>query len=316
MRYPAIIENTLKARTLSVKELPAFIREAKLPRECIPTEALNSAEVWEALLEDMPMTAMIRNLGKMTSVGLLRPLSETATLVATRLVNESMLRKARVHPYQILLAERTYSSGAGFRGGLSWQPVSAIKDALNDAFYFAFKNVPETDKRVMLAIDVSGSMSSKIMNGPISAAEGAAAMAMVTAKKSKRKYEIMGFASTFRDLGIQASDTLEVVLQKTSRHNFGSTDCAAPMLYALERKIEVDAFCVYTDSETWYGSMHPTAALKRYRREMGIDARLAVIALAANPFSIADPNDAGMMDFVGFDASAPALLAEFIEGNV
>ena len=32
--------------------------------------------MWEALLERMPMTAMIRNLGKMTSLGLLEPFSD------------------------------------------------------------------------------------------------------------------------------------------------------------------------------------------------------------------------------------------------
>jgi 60 kDa SS-A/Ro ribonucleoprotein len=33
--------------------------------------------------------------------------------------------------------------------------------------------------------------------------------------------------------------------------------------------------------------------------------------MEGNSMSIADPSDAGMMDFVGFDSSAPALLADF-----
>lgn len=40
-------------------------------REHVPTDLLDSQEVWAALLDDMPMTAMIRNLGKMASIGLL-----------------------------------------------------------------------------------------------------------------------------------------------------------------------------------------------------------------------------------------------------
>lgn len=31
-------------------------------------------------------------------------------------------------------------------------------------------------------------------------------------------------------------------------------------------------------------------------------------------FSIADPNDAGMLDIIGFDTSAPALLADVVRG--
>jgi 60 kDa SS-A/Ro ribonucleoprotein len=49
------------------------------------------------------------------------------------------------------------------------------------------------------------------------------------------------------------------------------------------------------------GQMHPSQALDRYRQKTGIPAKLIVVSMTANPFSIADPNDAGMMDVVGFD---------------
>jgi hypothetical protein len=48
-------------------------------------------------------------------------------------------------------------------------------------------------------------------------------------------------------------------------------------------------------------------ALRQYREATGIPAKLVVVAMASNGFSIADPNDAGMLDVVGFDAAgAPA----------
>ncbi len=37
------------------------------------------------------------------------------------------------------------------------------------------------------------------------------------------------------------------------------------MLYALEKRLEVDTFVVYTDSETWAGTVHPDEALRTYR---------------------------------------------------
>jgi 60 kDa SS-A/Ro ribonucleoprotein len=33
--------------------------------------------------------------------------------------------------------------------------------------------------------------------------------------------------------------------------------------------------------------------------------------MASNGFTIADPEDAGMLDVVGFDAAAPQLIADF-----
>ncbi len=93
---------------------------------------------------------------------------------------------------------------------------------------------------------------------------------------------------------------------------FGGTDCALPMLYALERRLPVDAFVVYTDSETWAGSIHPVQPLRQYRERTGIAAKLVVVGLVSNGFSIADPNDAGMLDVVGFDTASPAVIADFI----
>jgi 60 kDa SS-A/Ro ribonucleoprotein len=106
------------------------------------------------------------------------------------------------------------------------------------------------------------------------------------------------------------------VCRKASLLPFGRTDCAQPIEYARRHRLEVDAFYVYTDSETWFGTIHPCQALQAYRRESGRAARSAVVAFVANAFSIADPNDAGMLDFAGLDASLPTLLGEFTRGGL
>jgi len=94
------------------------------------------------------------------------------------------------------------------------------------------------------------------------------------------------------------------------------TDASRPMLDALERKLAVDAFVILSDSGNWAGPKHPLQALEHYRRRTGIPARLVVVAMAANQFSIADPGDAYQMDVAGFDASVPALVANFIRGRL
>lgn len=43
---------------------------------------------------------------------------------------------------------------------------------------------------------------------------------------------------------------------------------------------------------------------------------MVVVGMTSNGFSIADPNDAGMLDVVGFDSAAPALIADFSAGRV
>ena len=96
---------------------------------------------------------------------------------------------------------------------------------------------------------------------------------------------------------------LDDVIKKTDALPFGGTDCALPMLWAADNQVPVDIFCVYTDSETWAGAIHPSQALAAYRQKMGIGAKLVVIGMVSNGFTIADPNDAGMLDVVGFDTA-------------
>jgi 60 kDa SS-A/Ro ribonucleoprotein len=83
------------------------------------------------------------------------------------------------------------------------------------------------------------------------------------------------------------------------------------MLYALERKIAADVFVVFTDSETWHGTVHPVQAIREYRDRTGIRAKLVAVGMVSNGFSIADPDDAGMLDVVGFDTAAPHVMSQF-----
>ncbi len=312
---PALIgafEQAQKATT--AQEIVGLIETHNLPREAIPTQFLNNTSVWEALLHTgrgMPMTAMIRNLGKMTSMGLLSPMSANSKAVTARLRDQDIIRKARVHPISVLGAMMTYKNGKGFRGSLSWSPVATICDALETAFYNSFNNIEPTGQNWLLGVDVSGSMTwGDIAGMPnITPNVASAVMAMVTAR-SEENYHIMGFADQFRELGITASDSLEGAINKTRSMSFGSTDCSLPMIYARERKIEVNNFVVYTDSETWRGN-HAATELRNYRKAMGIPAKLIVVAMMANSFSLADPNDPGMIDMVGFSTSTPQAMAEF-----
>lgn len=113
-------------------------------------------------------------------------------------------------------------------------------------------------------------------------------------------------------LPISAGMRLHAAIAAVSGLPMGPTDCALPMLYAAEKKLEVDAFVVYTDNETYFGNIHPAQALKQYRDKMGRPAKLIVVGMTATPFTIADLNDAGSMDVVGMSVDCPAVMSDFI----
>lgn len=306
-----------EANQASVKKLVDLIVTYRLPREALPTEALNRAEVWEALLQEMPMTAMIRNLGTMSKIGLLKPLSDAEKLVAGRLTDAARLRGAKVHPIQVLSALRTYSSGRGVRSAATWTVSNKIVESLDEAFELSFGAVEPAGTRHLLGLDVSGSMSGGEIAGVPGLTPSAATAALaVVAARTEPWTAIMGFADSFRDLGITARDRVDVAAKKVAGLSFGGTDASLPMTWALENKIQVDTFVVLTDNETWAGKIQPVQALDKYRQATGIGARLIVVGMTSTGFTIADPNDAGMLDVVGFDGATPAFMAKFAKGDL
>jgi 60 kDa SS-A/Ro ribonucleoprotein len=330
---PAMVQGFVRAQKATTpREAAALVREHRLPREALQPEHLTSAEVWEALLEEMPMTALIRNLATMTRVGVLAPRSEGAATVVARLGDAERIRRARVHPIAVLAALRTYASGRGIRGRGEWHPAREIVDALDAAFYAAFGNVEPAGTRVLLAVDVSGSMGGGVVAGVpgLTPRDASAALALVTAA-TEQQHEVVGFFADRRGwtsgaqrsgwgrdgltpLAISPRQRLDDAVKTVSGLPFGGTDCALPMRYAQARKREIDTFVIYTDSETWAGDVHPVRALRDYRHASGIDARLVVVGMVSNGFSIADPDDRGMLDVVGFDTVTPQLVSDFARG--
>src|SRR5438552_14452061 len=310
---PKLIEAFEQAKRASNKdEIVKLITEHDLPREAIPTQWLNEVVVWDALLQRMPMTAMIRNLGKMTSVGLVEPFSDAAKLIVRKLGDETSLKRARIHPLAVLIAQKVYAQGKGDKGSLTWTPVPKIIDALDAAFYATFQNVQPCGKPVLLALDVSGSMGGGSVAGScLTPREASAAMALVTAA-TEEEYHIMGFSNRFMPLNISPRMRLDDVVKCISDLPFEGTDCALPMVWAREHKLNVSGFITYTDSETWAGNIHPTQALRQYRSEFVGDAKAVVVGMTSNGFTLADPNDRGMLDVVGFDTSVPAVIANFV----
>ena len=308
-----------QAKTADVKTLTQLIRDNKMSWEMVPPEMMDKKEVWEALAEDMPMTALIRNLATLTRNDVIAPMNAGWVCDKIRQIGNG---RVKIHPLGVLIALLTYKAGKGARGKGTWTPVQPVVDALDDAFEKAFVDAPQTNQRFYLGIDVSGSMDwSTIAGVPgLTPRMGAAAMAMCIARREPN-YHLAAFSagsqghwrnSEMNKFNVSARDSISSVVSKTNRLSAGGTDCALPMLDALNKRMPVDCFVVLTDSETWAGKIHPAEALRKYRKEMQIPAKLVVVGMVANEVSIADPNDAGMMDVVGFDAAVPEIIADFV----
>lgn len=336
---PAVITGFQKAQAATTKGavLTALNDFPNLPWEAIPTQFHKEPEVWKTLFYNGQLKgqALVRNITRLARIGAFNDMVFAADY-AQRLQDAEQIKASRLHPLNFLNAivvheegqiQRQTVAGHYYAGSRrkDWTTVPVIMDALNEAFYKAFDFVEPTRKRTFLALDVSGSMSSTVNGLDLSCAQVSGAMAMTVAR-TEPYYMVRGFTGGYRfgsrgntqltDLGISPKMDLNTVMRKMHDNNFGTTDCSAPMEFAIANKLEIDTFVVFTDSETYQGWRHADGALRDYRRKSGIDAKLIVAGMTATEFTIADPQDAGMMDIVGADANLPRLIADFSGGRL
>lgn len=323
---PPIVTSYLQANS-SDADVAAQVRENKdLTWEMLPTESLKDPDVWEALVHNgIPMTALIRNLSRLSRLELTPQMGGLTNKIVEQISNKDALNKARVHPMQILFASSAYSVGYSTRSANAvWAVNPKIVDALNDAFYLSFGSFEPAGKRTFIGLDVSGSMGIRLDPfNPLTAKSASVALSLVQLATEKN-VTVTGFTSKghwrngphLEVINLSAKRSIEENVREAQKLPFGSTDCALPMLYAAKNEIEVDTFIIYTDNETWAGDIHPHQALQQYRNKMGIPAKLVVVGMTSTGFSIADPDDTGMLDVVGFDASTPKIINDFSAGRI
>lgn len=294
------------------------VRDGGLTHEMVAPICKMNPAVWQALFEAMPITALLRNLGSLTEIGVIR-LNAIANLerIEKKLTNKELLKKALIHPIDVLKALKTYQSGGTLgRSSKTWIPVSRVIDTLEKALELSFETQEPTNKIFLHAIDISASMSwGTIESINLMCSEIAATMALVTAKTEKN-YIIRGFSTEFKELGITASDSFRSACEKTASQTFGATDASAAYDWAIKHKQYADVFCFWTDSESWAGRRHPGPALKEYRQKINPDAKAVYVTLQPNRLTLADPKDSKSFDLGGFDPSIPGLIQMIANGEV
>ncbi len=314
------VDDFLAAQAVTTPaEAVAVIRERRVPWEFLPSAVTGDPAVWDALLATVGLTALIRNLARMTRIGTLGPFSTGATgRVVGRLTNGQAVAKARIHPMDVYLAMKAYRSGFSRpdprKPAQTWEPVAAISDALETTYDLSFGPAEPIGKRLLVAVDSSGSMSwgTVVSNGsPLGKAyEVANTVAVMLARLERGGVHVIDADTAVHRSKVTPRTNLRELA--AWRASGGGTDLAQPFTWALKRRHVVDGFVVLTDNETWAGRSHPVQVLEAYRRSVNPAARVVVVSMTAAGYSIADHDDPGVLNVAGLDGALPKLITGFI----
>ncbi|MFI7537083.1 TROVE domain-containing protein [Streptosporangium sp. NPDC049376] len=309
---------TAKAVT-TVDQAVRVVTEARVPWEFLPDAMLREPAVWEALIDTVGMTALIRNLARMTRIGALKPLGDATGRAIARLTDRDAILKARIHPMDAWLALRVYNSGQAQPNPRAdrqvWQPVPAVSDALEETYELAFGAVEPSGKRLLVAVDSSGSMSwgggVRVGGSPVgSPYEVGCAMAVMLARIEHGDVHVIDVDTDVHPSKVTPRTNLREI--STWSPSGGGTDLSLPFVWARRERFHADGIVVFTDNETWAGRTHPSQALRAYRDSVNPRARVVVAAMTAAGYSIGEPDDEGVLNMAGVDASLPLVINGFV----
>jgi 60 kDa SS-A/Ro ribonucleoprotein len=284
------------------------IKVNRLTWEMIPTERLNNPEVLTALVDEMPPTALMRNLNRFAYTGLTNGQNDLVMKICDKLKDVEKLKLNKVHPVNVITSLMTYKQGHGDKGNKTWEVNQHILDALHDCYKLAMQTIEPTGKHILVGVDISGSMTTEVSGMKMSCAQ----LGMILAHTmliTEPRVDAICFDSLPSPYPFGKRHSLDTILNETP--SGGSTDCAIPLGWAIQQNLPVDAIVILTDNETWAGKSHSAKVLEVLRRTRP-NVKIIEIAMIAGCYSSFENNDPNILRIVGFDATVLTLMQEFI----
>lgn len=299
---------TMAQKAANDETLIEAIRRGKLTWEMVPTDKLNNPNILAELAPNMPLTALIRNLNRFSNAGLFDRTNTTFDRIRDTLTSDEVVRKSNLHPVNVINYMVTYAKGRGTLGSKTWNVSQKIVDDLQKTYELSLKNVTPTNKRMLVAVDVSGSMNKQVSGMALSASQ-IANVASVSILKTEPKADMIWFDTQCRTPKIGARHSIDQIINLSATG--GGTDCSAPIRLALDNKLSYDVIVIFTDNETWAGNSHQLQVVEKYRKTINPNVKIVEVAMVANPYSQL-PLDKNFLRVVGFDSSVMEVINKFI----
>jgi hypothetical protein len=225
----------------------------------------NNRETWEALLDSgkVGYMALLRNLRNILSAGVS---SAHVEQVCARLGNEEEVMRSRQFPFRFFSAARELSAMDGLKFD------RRVAEALEQAMTVAAQNIKgiDTDDRVMLVCDISGSMDNALSSqSKVKLYEVGIVMASLLNTYLKNP-KVGLFADRFQLVNLPRAGVLANAahLSKMQGTLGGSTNGYLALKFLLQSKAEFDKVIFFTDCQWWdsdprygYGIVHESATL-------------------------------------------------------
>lgn len=284
-----------------------------VPFELLTSLNLSDAD-WESIARNATWQQTRMNLNTFARHGVFKN-PKMVDLVAHRLQNRELIAKAKVMPYQLLVAYLNADQSLPMK----------IKVALQFALEYATENVPSFDESVALLVDTSGSMSNPVTGHRVGATskvryiDVASLMASAVLRRNPETY-VVPFDTKVHAASLNPMDSIVTNAKKLASYGGGGTACGKALAHLNETGSKAKVVMFISDNESWadnhyYRSDRTVVADEwaKYKKRVK-DAKLVCIDITPNTTSQASTR-ADSLNVGGFSDSVFDVVAKFAQGK-
>ena len=317
-------EHAVDALPELVRAFEAFKNGESKDVPDVPFQMLTALELgtpeWTEIARRAPWQMTRMNLNTFARHGVFNQAGMTK-LIADRLSNPEKIAKARVFPYQLMVAYRMAASNP--------EIPRDVCEALQDAMEFATQNVPEIPGKVYVFPDVSGSMQSPVTGyreGSTSAVRciDVAALVAATVLRKNARAEVIPFESNVAQVNLNPRDSVMTNAEKLAKLPYGGTNCSAPLAFLNKRAAEGDLVIYVSDNESWVDAPYygrwggsATATMKEWSNFRQRNPGAKMVCIDIQPYATVQAKEReDIMNIGGFSDQVFDVIAEFASGRL
>ena len=294
----------------------AWKRDSSLPVPDVPFEWLTAFELsagqWAGLAGRMGWQALRMNLNTLARKGAFA-VEGTAERVAERLADPEALSKARVLPYQLMVALGSVAEGV---------PLT-VQAALETALEASLANVPAFEGRVVVCPDVSGSMASPVTGYRKGASSkvrciDVAALVAAAVLRRNRDARLMPFECDVVPLELDPFARVAVNAAKLASIGGGGTNVSAPLALLNAERAKVDLVVIVSDNESWVDATRhgATATMQEWNRLKNRCPAAKLVCIDLQPYGATQAKDRrDILNVGGFSDAVFETLSRFASGE-
>ena len=300
-----------------VKQFEAFKAGQREVVPDVPFQMLTALELgqpeWKAIAKQAPWQMTRMNLNTFARHGVFDD-QTMVKLIANRLASAELVKRARVFPYQLLMAFKA-------AGG---DVPNLVRDALQDAMEVATQNVPRIDGKVYVCPDVSGSMKSPATGFRAGATTSVrcidvAALVAASILRQNPQAEVVPFESDVVSVQLNARDSVMTNAEKLAAIGGGGTNCSAPLAALNQRQAKGDLVVFISDNESWVDAKagRGTETMRQWTQFKQFNPQARLVCIDLQPYATTQAPERGdVLNIGGFSDQVFEVIAAFAEGRL